>query len=95
MHACHVALLFIARLAGCDSKQQAVQQVRLVCALCCREGDAVTKGVPPGPLVLVLASAPHPVFSRRGASDLKAKVKLLLLTALTGGCVRLDTFDGR
>jgi DnaJ-class molecular chaperone len=66
-----------------------------VCLLCCREGDAVTKGVPPGPLVLVLASAPHPVFSRRGARDLKAKVKLPLLTALTGGCVRLDTLDGR
>jgi DnaJ-class molecular chaperone len=55
----------------------------------------VTKGVPPRPLVLVLVSAPHPVFSRWGASDLKAKVKLPLLTALTGGCVRLDTLDGR
>jgi DnaJ-class molecular chaperone len=61
----------------------------------CREGDAVTPGVPPGPLVLVLASAPHPVFSRRGACDLKAKVKLPLLTALVGGSVRLDTLDGR
>lgn len=67
----------------------------LICLLLCREGDAVMPGVPPGPLVLVLSSAPHTVFSRRGASDLKAKVKLPLLSALTGGCVRLDTLDGR
>lgn len=52
-------------------------------------------GVPAGPLVLVLSTTPHPTFSRRGASDLKARVKLPLLTALTGGCVRLDTLDGR
>jgi DnaJ-class molecular chaperone len=51
--------------------------------------------MPAGPLVLVLASAPHPVFSRKGPSDLRAKVKLPLLAALTGGCVRLDTLDGR
>lgn len=55
----------------------------------------MTPGVPPGPLVLVLASSPHPVFSRRGPSDLRAKVKLPLLTALVGGAVRLDTLDGR
>lgn len=61
----------------------------------CRRGDALTKDTPAGPLVVVLVSAPHPVFSRRGASDLKAKLKLPLLNALTGGCVRLDTLDGR
>ena len=55
----------------------------------------MAQGVPPGPLVLTLNSAPHPVFSRRGASDLRAKVKLPLLPALTGGAVRLDTLDGR
>jgi DnaJ-class molecular chaperone len=52
-------------------------------------------GAQPGPLVLVLAAAPHAVYRRRGASDLAAAVRLPLVNALTGGCVRLDTLDGR
>jgi DnaJ-class molecular chaperone len=71
------------------------QCIHVSCPTPCRHGDAVTKDQPAGPLVVVLTSAPHPVFSRRGASDLKAKLKLPLLNALTGGCVRLDTLDGR
>lgn len=55
----------------------------------------MASAVPSGPLVLVLASAPHPVYTRRGPSDLAAVVRLPLVNALTGGCVRLDTLNGR
>lgn len=60
-----------------------------------RQADALAQGVPPGQLVLVLASAPHPLFRRQGASDLVVRVKLPLVNALAGGCVRLGTLDGR
>jgi DnaJ-class molecular chaperone len=59
----------------------------------CRKGDAAP-GVPPGPVVLVLAASPHPVFTRQ-LSDLVARVQLPLLKALTGGTVSLKTLDGR
>ncbi|KAF8073188.1 DNAJB13 [Scenedesmus sp. PABB004] len=59
------------------------------------EGDAEPGGAPPGAVVVVLGSAPHPVFRRGVGADLVARVQLPLLQALAGGAVSITTLDGR
>eukprot|EP00879_Flechtneria_rotunda_P027026 GHRR01028885.1.p1 GENE.GHRR01028885.1~~GHRR01028885.1.p1 ORF type:complete len:187 (+),score=70.72 GHRR01028885.1:939-1499(+) len=58
------------------------------------QGDAAAANQPAADIVLLLKSAPHPVF-RRQLADLVACVQLPLLQALVGGAVSIQTLDGR
>ncbi len=59
----------------------------------CREGPE-TPTQSPGPVVFVLKSTPHPVFTRRGY-DLVHKATIPLYQALVGGAIVVKTLDSR
>lgn len=59
----------------------------------CSEGNKTPKKEP-GPVVFVLRSIPHKLFSRRGA-DLVHRVTLPLYQALVGAAVEIQTLDNR
>jgi DnaJ-class molecular chaperone len=57
------------------------------------KGDEASPGTG-ADLVFVVKQQPHPRFERRG-NDLHVRVKLPLVTALTGGTARVQMPDGR
>ena len=57
------------------------------------EGEAGTKGAPPGDLYIFVAVAPHPLFRREGA-NIFCQVPIPMTTAALGGSVEVPSIDG-
>ncbi|WP_029349844.1 molecular chaperone DnaJ [Bosea sp. 117] len=57
------------------------------------EGEAGTRGGPPGDLYIFLSIAPHEFFQRDGA-DLFCRVPISMVTAAIGGSIEVPTIDG-
>lgn len=57
------------------------------------EGEAGTRGAPPGDLYIFLSLSPHDVFQRDGA-DIFCVVPVSMVTAALGGTVEVPTVDG-
>jgi molecular chaperone DnaJ len=57
------------------------------------EGEAGTRGGPPGDLYIFLSVKPHEIFQRDGA-DLYCKVPISMTTAALGGAFEVTTLDG-
>jgi molecular chaperone DnaJ len=57
------------------------------------EGEAGTRGGPPGDLYIFLAIKPHPFFQRDGA-DLYCRVPISMVQAALGGEIGVHTLDG-
>jgi molecular chaperone DnaJ len=57
------------------------------------EGEAGTKGGPPGDLYIFVSTKPHPFFQRDGA-DLYCRVPISMVQAALGGEVSVHTIDG-
>ncbi|VAW15470.1 Chaperone protein DnaJ [hydrothermal vent metagenome] len=57
------------------------------------EGEAGTRGGPPGDLYIFLSISPHDVFQRDGA-DIFCIVPVSMVTAALGGSVEVPTVDG-
>ena len=57
------------------------------------EGEAGTRGGPPGDLYIFLSIAPHAFFQRDGA-DLHCRVPVSMVTAALGGGFDVPTIDG-
>jgi molecular chaperone DnaJ len=58
------------------------------------EGEAGTRGAPPGDLYLEIHVTPHPVFTRKG-QDLYCRAPLSFVTAALGTEVEVSTLTGR
>jgi molecular chaperone DnaJ len=58
------------------------------------EGEAGTRGGPPGDLYIFLSVRPHEFFQRDGA-DLFSKVPISMTTAALGGEIEVPTVDGK
>jgi molecular chaperone DnaJ len=57
------------------------------------EGEAGSRGGPPGDLYIFLSIKPHAVFQREGA-DLYCRVPISMITAALGGEFEVPTMDG-
>ena len=57
------------------------------------EGEAGTKGAPPGDLYIFVAVAAHPLFERDGA-NIYCQVPIPMTTAALGGAVEVPSIDG-
>lgn len=57
------------------------------------EGEAGTRGGPPGSLYVLVRVRPHPLFERRG-QDLRYELRLSPALAVLGGEVEVPTVDG-
>jgi molecular chaperone DnaJ len=57
------------------------------------EGEAGTKGAPPGDLYIFVAVAPHPLFRREGA-NIFCQVPIPMTIAALGGSVEVPSIDG-
>lgn len=57
------------------------------------EGEAGTRGGPPGDLYIFLSVAAHPFFQRDGA-DLHCRVPISMVTAALGGSIEVPAIDG-
>jgi len=58
------------------------------------EGEAGTKGGPPGDLYIVIFVRPHEFFTRQG-NDLLCEVPISFVHAALGGEIEIPTIDGR
>lgn len=58
------------------------------------EGEAGTRGGPPGDLYVVLEVAPHPFFKRKD-NDLLCEVPISFVQAAMGGEIEVPTMDGK
>ncbi len=58
------------------------------------EGEAGSKGVPPGDLYIVIHLKPHKIFERHG-NDVYVKVNIPFTTAVLGGKIDVPTLNGR
>lgn len=58
------------------------------------EGEAGTRGGPPGDLYIFISVAPHPIFKREGAT-LFCHVPIPLTTAALGGEIEVPTIGGK
>jgi molecular chaperone DnaJ len=57
------------------------------------EGEAGTRGGPPGDLYIFLSLAAHPFFQREGA-DLHCRAPISMVVAALGGELEVPTIDG-
>jgi molecular chaperone DnaJ len=57
------------------------------------EGEAGTRGGPPGDLYVVIKLRPHRIFTRRGR-DLHCELEVGMAAAALGGELRVPTLDG-
>jgi molecular chaperone DnaJ len=57
------------------------------------EGEAGTRGGPPGDLYIFLSIQPHPFF-QRDAADLHCRVPISMVSAALGGEITVPTIDG-
>ena len=58
------------------------------------EGEAGTRGAPPGDLYIVISAGEHPIFQRRGV-DLFCEVPITFSQAALGDKIEIPTLNGR